>query len=300
MNIKKHGYFFVGKEPYISAVKFLIPEKVTHKEPIILIHGGVHSSLCYMTTDKQIGWAELLVEKGYRVYLLDWPGSGRSPLLKNEDYLKLSGNIIVKNIISLLKKISKPVILFTHSMSGPYGWKVAELAGKNISKIIAIAPGLPGNLEKVRKGIFTKNILKVKHQVITYNIDMKKKKLPDDNFILKKLIGKKNTQFDFSYYLDYKKSLTSLSPQLIKERLNVDDSQLKVKSNKIKSKILVIIGEHDADHPKSEGYLIKNFFKNVTYTYLPEYNIFGNGHMLMIEKNNKEILNIIYQWLNRK
>jgi pimeloyl-ACP methyl ester carboxylesterase len=35
----------------------------------------------------------------------------------------------------------------THSMSGPYGWKLLEQYGDHVAKIVAVAPGPPGNIQ---------------------------------------------------------------------------------------------------------------------------------------------------------
>ena len=61
-------------------VEYQIPAKVKHPFPIILIHGGGGSGLDWMgTVDGGRGWSTMLLEEGYRVYVVDRPGHSRSP-----------------------------------------------------------------------------------------------------------------------------------------------------------------------------------------------------------------------------
>ena len=66
-----------GKQMY---VEYQIPTKVKHPYPIVLIHGGGGQGLDWMgTPDGRRGWATMLLEEGYKVYIVDRPGHGRSP-----------------------------------------------------------------------------------------------------------------------------------------------------------------------------------------------------------------------------
>ena len=66
-----------GKQMYIE---YQIPAKVRHPYPIVLVHGGGGQGLDWMgTPDGRRGWATMLLEEGYKVYVVDRPGHGRSP-----------------------------------------------------------------------------------------------------------------------------------------------------------------------------------------------------------------------------
>jgi pimeloyl-ACP methyl ester carboxylesterase len=55
------------------------PVEVTKPYPIVLIHGGGGQGLDYLSTpDGRAGWATLLVQQGWVVYVVDRPGHGRS------------------------------------------------------------------------------------------------------------------------------------------------------------------------------------------------------------------------------
>jgi pimeloyl-ACP methyl ester carboxylesterase len=90
MKLSDQGYFWVGTEhkkmPYGTIVsgqmyvQYLVPAQMRHPYPVVLVHGGGGQMLHYMGSgDGRSGWAHYYVQEGYRVYLVDRPGHGRSP-----------------------------------------------------------------------------------------------------------------------------------------------------------------------------------------------------------------------------
>jgi pimeloyl-ACP methyl ester carboxylesterase len=60
-------------------VAYVIPYTVTHKYPIVLIHGGVGGGQAFTATpDGRTGWAQFLARQGFAVYVVDQPARGRS------------------------------------------------------------------------------------------------------------------------------------------------------------------------------------------------------------------------------
>jgi pimeloyl-ACP methyl ester carboxylesterase len=89
MRLSEHGFFWVGLEPRTMPygtiprgqmyVQYLIPAEVRHAYPVVLVHGGSGQMLHYMGTgDGVAGWAHYYVQAGYKVYLVDRVGHGRS------------------------------------------------------------------------------------------------------------------------------------------------------------------------------------------------------------------------------
>lgn len=56
------------------------PETVTHRWPVVLVHGGGYQGTeWHDTPDGRPGWAQRFVEAGYATVSVDRPGQGRSP-----------------------------------------------------------------------------------------------------------------------------------------------------------------------------------------------------------------------------
>ncbi len=92
LDLAEWSYFWVGVEraelasgTYVNGkqmyVEYWIPTQVRHPYPIVLVHGGGGQGLDWMgTPDGRPGWAQFLAQEGYRVYVVDRPGHGRSPI----------------------------------------------------------------------------------------------------------------------------------------------------------------------------------------------------------------------------
>jgi pimeloyl-ACP methyl ester carboxylesterase len=61
-------------------VQWEAPVEVSHPFPVVLVHGGGGQGTNYLDTpDGRPGWATQLVQEGYEVYVVDRPGHGRAP-----------------------------------------------------------------------------------------------------------------------------------------------------------------------------------------------------------------------------
>src|SRR3954462_10141028 len=62
-------------------VQWEAPVDVTRPYPVVLVHGGGGQGTDWMgTPDGRPGWFQYLVQEGFKVYVVDRPGHGRSPL----------------------------------------------------------------------------------------------------------------------------------------------------------------------------------------------------------------------------
>src|SRR5271156_618529 len=87
--VAKRGFFYVGGH-YVGEpgkkimqgqiyVEVLAPKKQRRPYPLVLIHGAAQTATNWMgTPDGREGWAEYFVEQGYVVYMIDQPMRGRS------------------------------------------------------------------------------------------------------------------------------------------------------------------------------------------------------------------------------
>src|SRR5690348_16030474 len=91
LDIADWSYHFYGVEHAMLArgtvcngmqmyVEHWIPAQVRHPFPVVLIHGGYGQGSDWISTpDGRRVWATMLLEQGYKVYVLDRPGQGRNP-----------------------------------------------------------------------------------------------------------------------------------------------------------------------------------------------------------------------------
>ena len=102
------GIFWTGTErktmPYGTIhvgqmfVQYLEPAQQRHPLPVLLVHGGGGQSVHYMGLGGASGWAHHFVQAGYKVYLVDRPGHGRSPF--HPDALGEMGPVVTYDLLT--------------------------------------------------------------------------------------------------------------------------------------------------------------------------------------------------------
>src|SRR5262249_26345572 len=74
--LSKASYFFVGGkiDPSVQGsapvnhiyVEYMIPQRLTHRTPIVMVHGGSQTGTNFTgTPDGREGWAQYFVRRGY-------------------------------------------------------------------------------------------------------------------------------------------------------------------------------------------------------------------------------------------
>jgi pimeloyl-ACP methyl ester carboxylesterase len=190
----------------------------------------------------------------------------------------------------------------THSMSGAYGWKLIENYGQHIAKVVAVAPGPPGNIQAVSDIISETGDTVVVRGSVTLTINLKQPVVSDRNFVEITLVGK-STQFPREHIGVYASSLIPIPPRLLYQRRNIRGSQLKVSdlSNYRGRRILVVTGTEDIDHPrKLDESIVEWLHQNgakADFIYLGDRGIVGNGHMMMLKKNSDALAGHIMSWI---
>ncbi|WP_299452467.1 alpha/beta fold hydrolase [uncultured Pigmentiphaga sp.] len=117
------------------------------KGPVILIHGGSHTGTGWTTTpDGRPGWAFLFTQAGWDVYVVDWPGVGRSGVHPRN--VEDSPVELVDTLQALLKRVG-PAALVGHSIGGALAFKLAEREPELVRALAAMAPA---STESVRAG----------------------------------------------------------------------------------------------------------------------------------------------------
>ncbi len=91
LDLAEWSYFWLGVRPAKLAkgtvvngeqmyVESFVPSEVRHPFSIVCVHGGGGQGLDWLSTpDGRPGWAHYFVQQGYKVYVVDRPGHGRSP-----------------------------------------------------------------------------------------------------------------------------------------------------------------------------------------------------------------------------
>jgi len=270
---------------------------------LVMVHGGAHSGECFLRTpDGRRGWAFALADQGFPVVVPDWPGIGRSGYVSTDI---LDGAFVVSGLAALLEKISGPIVLLVHSMSGCYGWRLAELCRDRITAVVAIAPAPPGNIQPEARVIredrdtievdtFGRRLVMAKSQ---WNV-------PSAEEVAQKYVGD-SAYFPRSHIEQYRNGLLGIPPRIRIERRNVRGSQVRVEdpSRLDGLPVLLMLGDRDLDHPRDYDERIAVWLSEngarTEFCYLPERGISGNGHMMMLETNSDVIVGIISDWLLR-
>ena len=233
--------------------------------------------------------------------VVDWPGSGGSASVPLDS---LTGGVVCLALAGFIDHLGEPVILMTHSMSGPFGWRLLETQSAQITAVVAIAPGPPGNIQPTPE-IVERNddIVVVKYGDRHTRVFRREYWLPNRAFAEEKLIGT-SRRFPRAALPAYAESLQPLAPQLMLERLNFDGRQLVVGNTEgFKTKpILMVTGTEDRDHSRERDGEIATWLgangAAVDYWYLADLGINGNGHMMMLEDNSDEIAGLIAGWID--
>jgi pimeloyl-ACP methyl ester carboxylesterase len=291
---------FAATEPavYYDSIQPPVP---TDKPPLVLVHGAAHTGSCYLQTpDGRPGWAQQFAELGFPVIVPDWPGVGRSGRV---DFADLTGEVVCQALGGLIASLDEPCVLLTHSMSGAYGWRLVETHGQHIRSIIGVAPSPPGQLEPVPPILDQgDDYVLIRRGAFERRVDLLRPTPFDDDLVENKLVGG-GDQFPRDFLDAYKHSLGAAPPLLAYERSNIKESQLRITDQgAFKNKpVLVVSAEFDRDHtPENDGALaawLGEIGAQSTYWYLPDQGITGNGHMMMLEKNNEDIAALIAGWI---
>ncbi|MDH6269095.1 pimeloyl-ACP methyl ester carboxylesterase [Rhizobium sp. SG_E_25_P2] len=133
--------FFVGQMPTQMYVQHWKDSTTDGKPstPVIMIHGGAHSGICWTSTpDGRPGWASNFEKAGRDVYVVDWPGVGRSGFWPGS--VNIGPKESIDAIIKLLEKTG-PGVLVGHSIGGSLALKVAEARPDLVKGLVILSVG---------------------------------------------------------------------------------------------------------------------------------------------------------------
>jgi len=317
--------------------EYQIPAKQTHRWPLLMIHGLGQSGTNFTgTSDGREGWAQYFLRQGYAVYVIDQPGRGRAayqseaygpltpPDIENvqrrfvaperyelwpqarlhtqwpgkgapgdpifdQFYASQLPSISAANatifnrdaIVALLEKIG-PAIVMTHSQSGGFGWPVADMRPDLVKAIIAVEPSGPpfydieniGAPDWFRDAPTSYRVWGPTAAPLTYappaaspsDLTIVREERPD-------------------------------APNVV--RCWLQKSPARQLPNLQKMPILIMTAEasYHATYDHCTVKFLEQAGVHPTWLKLGESGIHGNGHMLMLEQNSREIVEVIARWL---
>lgn len=314
LNYEKHSGQTVldGNQMY---VEYQIPATVTREFPIVLIHGGGGQGLDWISTpDGRPGWRTLLLQQGYEVYIVDRPGHGRAPTSNHEcsppgptpsveelgplfagannpDHDQWPGNgheddpalaqllasqgpmpdlrkdhqLMQQHGSELLERIG-PSILMTSSAGGPAGWLIADARPELVAGIIALEPLGPSGPFPLSWGLASVP-LHFRPEVHQASLD-----------------------------------LVETVSENHAEKLRLQREPARQLPHLVDIPIAIVTGDQSFARSMDIGtvaFLKQAGCRNVHHLKLNELGVFGNGHLMMIERNNAAILEVLIQWLDQ-
>lgn len=319
-------------------VEYRIPAKQTHPYPIVMIHGGTRAGTTYLgTPDGREGWAQYFVRQGYAVYIAEQPGRGRSgydtasygssrvadvesairrylqqskfklwpqahlhtqwpgtgeaddpvTIMMTSGFLPEITDFTKQQflnrdaLVALLDKIG-PAVVMTHSQGGAFGWPLADARPDLVKAILAVEPNGPPFYQVDFVG--APDYFKQGPLALPYGITAVPMNYSPPVADAKELA--------------FVEEPTADGPGLVKCYVQKEPAR---KLPNLKMPILVVMGEasYHAPYDHCTVKYLRQAGANTTFLRLADEGIKGNSHVMMNEKNNKEIAAAIASWLGK-
>ena len=319
-------------------VEMRIPQKQTHPYPIVMIHGGSQTGTNFTgTPDGREGWAHYFVRRGYAVYVVDqvargraanwsqaqgpvqaanverltqrfvaperfkqwpqahlhtqWPGEGKSGDAAFDQFyasqfpslasFQKQQEINPPALVALLDKIG-PAIVLVHSQAGPIGWATANARPDLVKAVVAVEPNGPPvhALEFVgAPDWFKEGGIALPYGIagvpLAYDPPVKD-----------------------AAELKWVKEDKADGPGLVTCWKQAEPARKLVN---LKMPIVVLMSEasYHAPYDHCTVKFLQQAGVKPDFIKLADLGIKGNSHVMMQEKNSKEIAAVIYGWLEK-
>ena len=317
-------------------VQYQIPRHRTHPVPIVMIHGGGQTGVNFLgTPDGRRGWADYFVARGFAVYVIDQPGRGRaayapsygSSVLRDADTIAgrftaperdkrypqaalhtqwpgagepddldydqfYASQVPSMDDIGALEAMMReagaalldkigPAILLTHSQGGPLGWTIADARPRLVRAILAIEPnGAP--LYEVK---FTGEPHWFEDECIGRPWGITRGPLAFDPPV-------RNAD-----ELRFERQESADGPGLVRCWLQSGAPRKLVNLAGIPILIVTAEASYHAPYDHCTSAFLRQAGVAHDFVRLPDVGIRGNGHMMMLEKNNLEIARYLETWV---
>jgi pimeloyl-ACP methyl ester carboxylesterase len=306
LKIKKQGSFFVGGKKIFSEtgndtdpagsrnpgtatinqsyVEYQIPHEQRFKYPIILLPGGGHEGKVYETTpDGREGWATYFVRQGFAVYNADGVNRGASSYDITDIVLVRQGNAPITAIPEMNR--------YTH-----------ELAWTQFR--IGPSFGVPFPTSQFPVDAFRQY---AKQLVPAFRAEAEDDKNVNALVALLERIGPA-VVLTWSQSGRFGVRAAVLRPELVKALILLEPAAVSdegeitgVSQEDLESishiPVLIEAGDFDPERITRQQNLANNFGDNARVLNLTELGIFGNGHVVMVEKNNLQVADLLIAFL---
>ena len=313
-------------------VEVLAPKDMRRPYPLVLIHGAGQTATNWMgTPDGRKGWAEYFVEQGYVVYMIDqpmrgrsawhpgdgptrmftaaneefqftaiasagtwpqakkhtqWPGEGPGKGKKGDPLFDAFYATQVETVISneatqqrnqdagaaLLDKIG-PAIVLTHSQSGAFGWLIADARPALVKAIVAIEPSGPP-FEATIIGTGKARAWGPTDVPITYDPPVKD---PSEIAVVR------DAEAD--------------GPDLFVCWMQKAPARQLINLKNVPVMVMAAEASYHQAYDHCTAKYLNQAGVKTEYIRLQDKGVHGNGHMVMIEKNNLEVARVVDEWV---
>lgn len=326
MKLADQGYFWTGVErkkmPYGTIatgqmfVQYFVPAQVRYPYPVVLIHGGGGQATHMMGVGGRPGWLHHFVQEGYRVFMVDRPAWGRSPyhpdafdsshlglfsayerlmnvfhtpqwpgptgeigdplvdqFIPNEigapQEEAIDSTLFVKAGTALLDRIG-PSVLLTHAFSGSLGWALADARPAMVKGIVAVeANGVPFG-GQLRWGLTS--------IPVAYD--------PPVSNASQLMLADVSPSSAAPGVPAYK--LQGAPPRRLKNLQGIPISWV---SGELRAT------SANANNGPAQVAFLKQAGCSAEHVLLKEHGVTGNGNLMLIEKNNKAVFDVLRDWL---
>jgi len=319
-------------------VQYQIPARRTCDYPLVMIHGGGQTAVNFLgTPDGRRGWADYFVANGFAVYVVDQPGRGRSGYFRpygasvhrgadsvagrftaperealwpqaalhtqwpgtgvrgdaqfDQFYASQVDSMADLGALEammraagaeLLDRIGAAILL-THSQGGPLGWTIADARPERTRAILAIEPNGPP-LREVR---FTGSPGWFEEDEVTRPWGITRGPLAFDP----PCAQASDLRFVRQEHAD--------GSGLVRGWLQAEPPRRLARLAGIPILVLTAEASYHAAYDHCTSAFLRQAGVAHDFVRLTDLGIRGNGHMMMLEKNNLEIAAYVQKWIGR-
>ncbi|MDO8185998.1 alpha/beta fold hydrolase [Conexibacter sp. JD483] len=290
----------VGHEPKTGLYYELLGPQTAAGPPLLLIHGGGATGACWRATpDGRLGWADQLADRGHRLWVTDWPGTGRSG---NRDGLEIDYAAVVEGYRTLLREtIAEPVVVVCHSMGGAVAWQLVEHESDLVAGVLSVAGAYPANVAPRSQVVSDDGAVAVVDFADTgvrMTVDRRVMNLYGDGYVYQQGIAT-STRFPLDRVDAMRAGFVGLPPRMLLQRLGVEPGMPTIDSGAgfAGTPIRLLASAEDPAHTRAIEErtlgLLRGWGAEAELIWLPDLGIEGNGHFMMFEQNSDELLEVV-------